>query len=127
MLRQTKKDLSEVAEKKNDSQRIKFYILNQHLENISILILNIKLNSSKVSELIEKLQELSKQAEEPESIELSTIHKSKGRENDVVYILNENLIPSPFAFTEDQLIQEQNLKYVARTRAKKELYYLNLK
>jgi len=127
MLRQTRKDLSEVAEKKNDSQRIKFHILNQHLENISILILNIKLNSSKVSELIEKLQDLSKQAEEPESIELSTIHKSKGRENDVVYILNENLIPSPFAFTEDQLIQEQNLKYVARTRAKKELYYLNLK
>ena len=55
---------------------------------------------------------------------LCTIHKSKGLESDVVYILNENLIPSRFATSKEQLIQEKNLKYVARTRAKKELYFL---
>ena len=44
-----------------------------------------------------------------------------------MYILNENLIPSKFAKSPSQLEQEDNLRYVARTRAKKEMYYLNLK
>ena len=57
---------------------------------------------------------------------LCTIHKSKGLEADVVYILNENLIPSKFAKSAEQLKQENNLKYVARTRAKNELYFLNI-
>ena len=56
---------------------------------------------------------------------LCTIHKSKGLEADVVYILNEYLIPSKFAKSPEQIKQEQNLKYVARTRAKEELYFLN--
>ena len=55
---------------------------------------------------------------------LCTIHKSKGLESDVVYILNEDLIPSRFASSTQQLTQERNLKYVARTRSKRELYYL---
>ena len=57
---------------------------------------------------------------------LCTIHKSKGLEAKVVYILNEFLIPSKFAKSPSQLEQEQNLKYVARTRATEELYYLNI-
>ena len=55
---------------------------------------------------------------------LSTIHKSKGLESDRVFFLDSNLIPSKFAVTEDQLIQESNLRYVAITRAKEELYYI---
>ena len=127
VISETMKEIREVEDKKNDRERIRFYVLTNHLENFQILISNISLENNKVSELIYKLKQLSYQAKEPEAIELSTIHKSKGRESDVVYILEEDLIPSPFAITEDQLIQEQNLKYVARTRAKKELYYLNLK
>jgi len=57
-------------------------------------------------------------------ITLSTIHKVKGLEADRVFILLPSLIPSQFATTPKQLIQENNLLYVARTRAKKELIYI---
>jgi DNA helicase II / ATP-dependent DNA helicase PcrA len=78
----------------------------------------------KVETLITQLKGLFKKKQD--GIMLCSIHKSKGLENDFVYILEENLIPSKFATSPQQLVQEQNLKYVARTRAKKELYYLNL-
>lgn len=50
---------------------------------------------------------------------LCTIHKSKGLEADEVVILRPNLIPSKYAKTEVDLVQEYNLLYVARTRAKR--------
>jgi len=49
---------------------------------------------------------------------LCTIHKSKGLEADEVIILRPDLIPSRFAKTEVDIIQENNLLYVAQTRAK---------
>lgn len=55
---------------------------------------------------------------------LSTIHKAKGLEADNIFILDTNLIPSEYAVTEDALIQEKNLLYVARTRAKKSTTYI---
>ena len=61
------------------------------------------------------------------SIVLCTIHKAKGLECDTVYFLEPGLIPSKFATTEEQLIQEENLRYVAVTRAKEKLIYLKVK
>lgn len=55
---------------------------------------------------------------------ISTIHKAKGLEADSVYILRPDLLPAPFAKTEAQVAQEHNLKYVAVTRAKLDLYFL---
>ncbi len=57
-------------------------------------------------------------------IVLSTIHKAKGLEANKVYILMPSLMPSAYAVSEDELQQEYNLIYVARTRAKKELVYI---
>jgi superfamily I DNA/RNA helicase len=57
-------------------------------------------------------------------IVLSTIHKAKGLEADKVYILMPSLMPSVYALTDRDLQQEYNLMYVARTRAKKELIYI---
>lgn len=49
---------------------------------------------------------------------LSSIHKSKGLEWPTVYILGESLwMPSPLAKTPTAIQQENNLIYVARTRA----------
>lgn len=48
----------------------------------------------------------------------ATVHKSKGLEAESVYILRPDLMPSPFATTEDARQQEANLIYVAITRAK---------
>ena len=56
-------------------------------------------------------------------IKLSTIHRAKGLEADRVFILNFNELPY---FKPNQKYwereQEQNLKYVAVTRAMEELY-----
>lgn len=52
------------------------------------------------------------------TLTLCSIHKSKGLEWPTVYILGENLwMPSPLAKTKTALEQENNLIYVARTRA----------
>ena len=56
-------------------------------------------------------------------IQLMTIHKSKGLENDRVFIVRRDLIPSKYALQDYQLQQEQNLLYVAITRAKRELIF----
>jgi superfamily I DNA/RNA helicase len=56
---------------------------------------------------------------------LSSIHKSKGLEWDNVYVLGFNqFIPSPYATVDWQLTQELNLQYVAVTRAKSKLVYV---
>ncbi len=58
-------------------------------------------------------------------ITLSTIHKAKGLEWPVVFILEQNLMPSRFAKTAKELEQEMNLHYVAVTRAKETLIYID--
>lgn len=56
-------------------------------------------------------------------ITLSTIHKSKGLEANKVFFLQPELIPSKYATTELSLYAEKCLKFVAITRAKKNLIY----
>ena len=57
------------------------------------------------------------------SVILTTIHKSKGLEADRVFFLQPDLIPSKYAQTELELYGERCLKFVAITRAKKELIF----
>jgi len=55
---------------------------------------------------------------------LSTIHKAKGLESKRVFIIHPELMPSKFAEKEWELEQENNLIYVARTRAISQLSYV---
>lgn len=56
------------------------------------------------------------------TVTLATVHKSKGREWERVFLLGENAyMPSPYARQAWQLEQEHNLQYVAYTRAKASL------
>lgn len=55
---------------------------------------------------------------------LSTIHKAKGLEADRVFVLHPELMPSRYAKLEWELKQEDNLKYVAYTRAKTHLGFI---
>lgn len=55
-------------------------------------------------------------------IQLSTVHKAKGLENDRVFILDKELFHYYKNISNED--QEKNLDYVARTRAKNELYYI---
>lgn len=57
------------------------------------------------------------------AVTLTTIHKSKGLEADRVFFLQPDLIPSKYAQTDLELYGERCLKFVAITRAKKELIF----
>lgn len=58
---------------------------------------------------------------------LSTVHKAKGLECDRVFILNEDLFYPKWAMSGDiSTSQEKNIEYVAVTRSKKYLGYINL-
>jgi hypothetical protein len=66
--------------------------------------------------VISKLEALF--SDKSEGIILSTIHKSKGLEADRVFIIHPEKMPSKYARQEWELVQEENLRYVAYTRAK---------
>ena len=55
---------------------------------------------------------------------LCTAHKAKGKEWDRVAVLRPDLMPSKWARQDWQVVQEQNLMYVAWTRAKSHLMFL---
>lgn len=59
-----------------------------------------------------------------EGIVFSTIHKAKGLESENVFILAPEKLPHPMAKKDWQKTQEMNLKFVAITRAKLNLYYI---
>ncbi len=62
------------------------------------------------------------------AIKLSTIHRAKGLENDRVFILNYDELPFTRLNQKDwERTQELNLKYVAITRALKELFLIENK
>jgi len=54
-------------------------------------------------------------------VKLSSVHRAKGLEANVVWILCPDLMPHPKAEQPWEQEQEMNLKYVAITRAKREL------
>ena len=61
--------------------------------------------------------------DERQCILLSTIHKAKGLEFNVVYVLPEK-VPHPMAKNAWQYEQELNAEYVLLTRAKQALYFI---
>lgn len=77
-----------------------------------------------VDELKEKIK-LVFNGEHDDAIQLSTVHKAKGLEADNIYILLPSLLPSKLAKKEWEKTTERNLIYVAITRAKKTLNYID--
>lgn len=66
-----------------------------------------------------------KQAISDSRVTLSTIHKIKGAEADTVFILDSHLINPPWVRNDWQFTQEENLRFVAITRAKTRLVFIN--
>ncbi len=58
-------------------------------------------------------------------VTFSTVHKCKGLEADRIFILYPHLMPFYRAKLPWQIEQEMNLKYVALTRSKSELYFVH--
>ena len=77
------------------------------------------------NEIIEKIDEIFPKRDKKSGIALSTIHKAKGLEAENVYIACNSLMPSKSAKKDWEIKQEHNLMYVAYTRAKKKLGFIN--
>lgn len=97
----------------------KMELLEQRIDVIVCLMEEVET----VSELIRMIQNIF--TDDVKGIMLSTIHKAKGLENNRVFFLCPELIPSKFATLPWQYEQEENLRYVCITRAKKELIYVS--
>jgi DNA helicase-2/ATP-dependent DNA helicase PcrA len=59
-------------------------------------------------------------------ITFSSVHKAKGLEANKVFIINRDLMPHPKARLNWEKIQEQNIMYVAFTRAKESIVFVNI-
>jgi DNA helicase II / ATP-dependent DNA helicase PcrA len=97
-------------------------------ECIRYFISSLDEESQSVSDLVAKIELMFTDATNGESssrVTLSTIHKAKGLEYPTVFLLNWHLLPSRFAQQEWQQVQERNLQYVAITRSKNKLIYIN--
>lgn len=75
-------------------------------------------------EIIKEDKEKRSENKDIEGPEICTIHSSKGREWDEVYIpdLNEGNIPHKKAISKEEIEEERRLFYVAMTRAKDKLW-----
>jgi DNA helicase-2/ATP-dependent DNA helicase PcrA len=96
--------------------------LKQKITAIKI-IMSKKVNMAQVEETFTKMFRNLKNA-----VRLMTIHRSKGLENDRVFLIEayqgKKLMPSMYAEKPEELLQEKNLEFVALTRAKKSLIYI---
>jgi len=76
-----------------------------------------------IGELTDLLKSLFEEKDE-KTVRLSSIHRAKGLEAMDVYIVEPQLLPHPLAHSKWQLEQERNLEYVAITRCRHRLVYV---
>ena len=106
-----------LAQKKNMAGAIE--AMNDKVDTI-FAIMETTESISELSQTIDRLF-----TDNPyEAIVFSSIHKSKGLEADNIFIIREELIPSPMAITEDEMQQEENIKFIAYSRGKINLYHV---
>lgn len=92
------------------------------LEDQIETIIAISEDCPTIQELKDKIQATF--SDNSAGIVFSSVHKAKGLEWDRVFILRPNLMPHPMAKSDTDKQQENNIKYVAITRTKQDLYYV---
>lgn len=75
-----------------------------------------------VDELIMKIETLF--SDSIEGVVCSSVHRAKGLEASRIFIIRADLMPHPMAQRPWELVQEKNLQYVAWTRSKDELVFV---
>ena len=109
------------AEAKNSMKYINFADRCKCIENIC------QHSIKNASELKSYIGKIFSDDNVKNAVILSTVHKAKGLEANRVIILLPNKLPLKFPRQKEwELKQEMNLRYVALTRAKKELIFVNL-
>lgn len=85
-------------------------------------ILALSDGCSTVAQLERKINQVF--SDDAEGVTFSSVHKTKGGEADRVFILRPDLMPHPKAKAAWERQQERNIEYVALTRSKSELYFV---
>ena len=106
-----------------DDATLSSYMMNKYDIINTLLILAEKYKTK--TDLIKHIKEIFQ--EDSKGVCLSTIHKAKGLEAENVYILCHSTMPSKLAVHDWEKLQEQNLMYVAYTRAKNLLGFVSEK
>jgi superfamily I DNA/RNA helicase len=84
-------------------------------------------NCENLHEIYELLDKIFTDTINGDAIILSTVHKAKGLENDNVFIICPEILPMTFPKQQEwEFEQEMNLKYVAVTRAKNKLVFVDV-
>jgi superfamily I DNA/RNA helicase len=109
------KEIEKALAKKRESQA---EAIQDKVDCILFLIDSMELTNKTVPALLKLIDDLF--ADKANAVVLASIHKAKGLEADRVIWLNYDY-RSPYARQDWQKQQEQNLQYVAATRAKHEL------
>lgn len=98
-------------------------LLNDRWNSLVYLFHEFSPHCHTFEDFCNKIESLFSDNETQDLVILSTIHRAKGDEAEVVWLLGSNLIPFTYKCTHKwQIEQEMNLTYVALTRAKKSLY-----
>lgn len=102
--------------------------LTQRIECLEVIA--TKVLDNQVSSVLEEIDRLFTDEPQPGDISLSTIHRAKGLEFDVVFLIRPDLLPHPLAKPNpdgswsDEQQQEENASYVSTTRARHRYYYV---
>jgi len=115
------------AMQKNQQSRVE--LINDKCETLNVLIDRAESQKQNIYWLKQTIKDMFSDANDPKTpkhiLTLSSVHKSKGREWQRVFILGRSqFMPSKYATQEWMMQQEQNLIYVAITRAQHELTYI---
>ena len=122
LLDKTKDDLIEKGAYKPDSHPV-FAAMLDKVESIKIL----GSHCQGVGDVLELLNKIFDDTVKGDAVMCSTVHKAKGLESDNVFIICPELLPMRYENQQDwELKQEMNLKYVAITRAKQKLVWVDV-
>lgn len=100
-------------------------LMQRYDEKIQIIRVIWKANRFQYThQLVAKINEIFNDDNTKSGIIFSTIHKAKGLESHTVHIICKELMPNPRATKDWELQQERNLMYVAYTRAKHTLNFV---
>lgn len=107
-------------------QELQLESLLDRVDTLYAIMDSLGPDADDVSLLRSAINDLFKDEDPPQSLTLSTVHKAKGREWNRVFLWQSTkFMPSGYARQQWQLDQEHNLLYVALTRAKETLVYVD--
>jgi DNA helicase-2/ATP-dependent DNA helicase PcrA len=123
--------LTEIAKFESMKQEYKAAEIEDRCDTLQVLIeCSQDQGGTRIQDLVDLIGRMfgdTLEGQKPKVMILSTVHKAKGREWQRVFILGrEKYMPSKWAKQRWMIQQEQNLMYIAVTRAQRELVDVNV-